>query len=452
MRISQSAVTILTPAHPTAAEHRAAVLLRRHLQGAGMTVTERGGYPVRIGFCSAAEKPAGDHGYIILGDASGLYVTAASAYGYEAATDVLTGEILTPENDETTVLRRGNGRTRLTAEPGRIGDLRIFSNNLWGDGTVSPEQRADMLLSVYLTYHPDVMGFQEFHNGIRGFLASRLEAAGYREVRFDIDSINDGSSVNSTPVFYDPSAVELLDKGYFWYNNIPFADEVYAGLRGDLTPNDVKEAMAFRPGQRWDYSKGYSYGIFKLKKTGRLFLAASTHLWWMDKRPVDDVCRQIQIAAAKERLLQAADAFMQKHCPGDGRRMPVFLLGDFNLTQHMASYRTVVTDSPVTDETRRHNAFVNTNDLTPTGERITVTTNHHREGRYNGEDDIFEDPCIETQGYEYSLDYIFVDDKTAAGDWAFHRSCRVADLTILLATDHCPVFIDATPGETSPKL
>ena len=81
-----------------------------------------------------------------------------------------------------------------------------------------------------------------------------------------------------------------------------------------------------------------------------------------------------------------------------------------------------------------------------------MTTNHHREGRYNGEDDIFEDPCIETQGYDYSLDYIFTDAATAAGDWAFHRSCRVSDLTILLATDHCPVFIDATPGGNSPKL
>lgn len=446
MRIEQKKVALLTLAHPNAAEHRVAVLLRRRFQELGFEVNGgEGAYPVRIGAENNVNLPA--HGYLIQGDEKGLLMCAASAYGYEAATDVLLTDLLIPENKEKTVLRRGNGRACLTAEPGRIGDLRIFSNNLWGNGTVSPEQRADMLLSVYLTYHPDVFGFQEYHNGIRGYLTPRLEEAGYREVRFDVPSINDGSSVNSTPVFYDPSAVELLDKGYFWYNNIAFDDPTYAGLRGDLTPNDVKEAMAFRPGERWDYSKGYSYGIFRLKKTGHVFLVASTHLWWMNKRPIDDICRQVQISVAKERLLTVAADFAEKHGTAS---VPVFFLGDFNLIQSMQSYRAVVTDTPVTNERWRHNAFVNTNELTPADERITVTTNHHREGRYNEADDLFEDPCVETQGYEYSLDYIFTDGQTAAGAWQFHRSCRVSDLTISLATDHCPVFIDVTPGDPAP--
>ena len=452
MHVEQKKIRILTREHPTAAEHRVAVLLRRHLQSLGFEATENGaeGYAVYVGSDAPDKQPSDDHGYLICGDERELFVCAASAYGYEAATDVLLRDVFAPENGETRILRRGSGRTYLTAEPGRVGEVRIFSNNLWGDGTISPAQRADMLLSVYLTYHPDVFGFQEYHNGIRGFLTPRLEAAGYREVRFDVPSINDGSSVNSTPVFYDPSAVELMDKGYFWYNNIAFDDAAYADIRGDLTPNDVKEAMAFRPGVRWDYSKGYSYGIFRLKKSGHLFLAASTHLWWMNKRPVDDVCRRVQIAAAKERLLTVAADFAEKH--GLTAPLPVFFMGDFNLTQHQESYRAVVTDTPVTDARRCRNAFVNTNDLTPRDERITVTTNHHREGRYNEADDLFEDPCIETQGYAYSLDYIFTDGQTAAGDWAFHRSCRVSDPIITLATDHCPVFIDATPGAASAGL
>ena len=452
MRIEQKKINLLTREHPASAEHRVAVLLRRHLLDLGFDVVENGenGYAMHIGFEAPGEKPQGEHGYLIRGDGQGLFICAASAYGYEAATDVLLHEVLTPDNDEINICRRGSGRTCLTAEPGRVGDVRIFTNNLWGDGTISPEQRADMLLSVYLAYRPDVFGFQEYHNGIRGFLTPRLEEAGYCEVRFDVPSINDGSSVNSTPVFYDPFAVELLDKGYFWYNNIAFDDPTYEGLRGDLTPNDVKEAMAFRPGVRWDYSKGYSYGIFRLKKSGHLFLAASTHLWWMNKRPVDDVCRQMQIAVAKERLLATAAAFAEKH--GLTAPLPIFFMGDFNLTQYQQSYHAVVTDTPVTDAHWRRNAFVNTNELTPADERITVTTNHHREGRYNEADDLFEDPCIETQGYAYSLDYIFTDGQTAAGNWEFHRSCRVSDLTITLATDHCPVFIDATPGAASAKL
>ncbi len=450
MHIKQNKINILTHEQPTAAEHRVAVLLRRHLQGIGFEVAENGeeGYPVRIGLFEA--DALGEHGYLIRGDGQGLDVVAASAYGYQAATGVLLTDVLAKDNDETRVLRRGSGRTCLSAEPGRVGEVRIFTNNLWGDGTVSPRQRADMLLSVYLTYHPDVFGFQEYHNGIRGFLTSRLEEAGYREVRFDVASINDGSSVNSTPVFYDPSAVELLDKGYFWYNDIAFADPAYAGIRGELTPQDVKEAMAFRPGERWDYSKGYSYGIFRLKKTGHVFLAASTHLWWMNKRPVDDVCRQVQIAVAKEQLLTVAADFAKKN--GLTAPLPVFFMGDFNLTRQRESYRSIVTDTPVRNDAWRKNAFVNTNELTPGDERITVTTNHHREGRYNAEDDLFEDPCIETLGYEYAIDYIFTDAQTAAGAWEFHRSCRVSDLTITLATDHCPVFIDATPGEASAKL
>ena len=444
---------ILTPEKPSAAEHRAAVLVRRHLTSDPQNTVTAGageGFAICVGLCFAAEKPVGDHGWLLQGDEKGLVLAANSIYGYEAATEVLLETVLKPETIGAPVCLCGSGATHLTAGPGRVGDLRIFSNNLWGNGTISPVQRADMLLSVYLTYHPDVVGFQEYHDGIRAYLTPELEKAGYREVRFDVPSINDGSSVNSTPVFYDPSTVELMDKGYFWYNTIDFENPAYDGLRGELTPTEVKDAMAFRPG-RWDYSKGYSYGIFKLKKTGSLFLVASTHLWWMNKRPADDICRQVQVAAAKERLLATADEFCARHGLA-GAHLPIFYLGDFNLIQSQPSYRAVVTDTPVTDAKWAHNAFVNTNELPPLDERITVTTNHHREGRYNEQDDIFEDPCVETLGYEYSLDYIFTDGNTAKSDWQFHRSCRVSDLTISLATDHCPVFIDATPGNTTPKL
>lgn len=441
---------VLLPETPAEAERRTAVLFSELLGERGIAVSFEAAaadLTVRVGKAATDLSPAGAHGFCVSLCGGNLSVAANSQYGYAAARRALERRFAAGA-DLGDFTETGDGAGELSADPARGGELRILTNNVFGGTKGDPRARMEMLADVYRAYAPDLCAFQEYHDEVRGYLSPLLEGLGYREVTYSAKSVNDGSTVNSTPLFYDPAVLDLLDRGYVWYANIDYDNPVYAGIRGKFSADAVKNAMAFSA-TRWDYSKGFAWGMFRERRTGKVFLAASTHLWWMAVRTEDDLCRGIQLAYAKEFLLRKADAWLAENLPtAKAGTVPVFFAGDLNMTQSRASYKYLVTDTPTRLGGYRKNAFVNTDDLVPAGEGVKASTNHHREGKFDEARGIYTDYYYDPDDpYRHSLDYIFTYLRQNGTDPAVARSASITDEYALLATDHCPVFADVTLTE-----
>ena len=106
-----------------------------------------------------------------------------------------------------------------------------------------------------------------------------------------------------SPVFYRKDLFEKLDGGTFWLSPTP----------------DV-------PSKGWDarYKRICSWGLFRHKASGKKVCFMNVHF---DHRGV-----QARIEAAKQ-----IAAYVKKNCKG----VPVVLSGDFNVTQHSDSYKTL---------------------------------------------------------------------------------------------------------------
>lgn len=115
-----------------------------------------------------------------------------------------------------------------------------------------------------------------------------------------------------SPVFYRKDVMEKLDGGTFWLSPTP----------------DV-------PSKGWDakYNRICSWGVFRHKPSGKKVCFMNVHF---DHRGV-----QARIEASK----QIAE-YVKKNCKG----MTVVLSGDFNVTQHSDSYKTLV-DTKVLKDT-----------------------------------------------------------------------------------------------------
>lgn len=188
--------------------------------------------------------------------------------------------------------------------------IRLMTHNIWNRDKNSPaweekgfdcsaEARIGGLLRVWRETQPDVIGCQE---------ASALMA----------DLVKEGMPGYTliwgrfTPILYRTDKLELVDSEFLTY---PAEIE---GFEGKF--NDVR-------------SKAYNIGVFRVKESGKLFIFATTHLWWKhsptEKTPVpypsnclphSDEAREYQI----ELLTTALDRFREKY------NCPAFLVGDLN--------------------------------------------------------------------------------------------------------------------------
>jgi endonuclease/exonuclease/phosphatase family metal-dependent hydrolase len=70
-------------------------------------------------------------------------------------------------------------------------------------------------------------------------------------------------------------------------------------------------------------SKGFGWGVFRDKATGRTFIAYSTHLWWKWKKPEDS---EMRVRNARELLAKMDELQVKHNCPVVGG-------GDLNSTR-----------------------------------------------------------------------------------------------------------------------
>ena len=392
---------IVLPEKAKISEYRAAVRMKLQIESLYGTalpiVSDKKTYDHEILVGKTAGSGAMPDGHkFTFGVRNGkLCFAAGSLYGYEAAIEHIGKEFL----DSTVADQSLDEGYSYTADAAkdfkdgtqyadkRLGEIRIMINNMYGNcnAALHPrEQRQRQICELYFAYDPDVIGLQECNaaNRTGDYSITKLMAdAGYAEV--------DASKKtnNSTPLFYKTSRLKLLDKEYKQY------------------PNGKNDA-----------SKGYTYGVFEVKATGKRFAVLSTHYWWKHIDASDDKARLVDAAT----MLAAKDAIIKKY-----GEIPVFCAGDFNCNTSSSAYGKVVSGGMT--------------DVFTVAEKKDETRTHHAYPEYDKVNNIYVNPVMPKTGHEKSIDQFFVSKNSGAKIRLYEV---VTDLYSLLSTDHCPMVVD----------
>lgn len=169
------------------------------------------------------------------------------------------------------------------------GELRYMSFNIWGDYFGNPVYERDLKMADYILRScVDIIGMQEVTGS---FWKSRL----FKKLDPEFGVIRDGkdSYRELNPLLWRKSRLELIEGG----------THVFA-----LSDNPER-------------SKGFSWGVFKDKITGKMLISYSTHLWWK-RGAVSDAMR---INNANELLAKIAGLKKKYACAVVGG-------GDLNCT------------------------------------------------------------------------------------------------------------------------
>lgn len=178
---------------------------------------------------------------------------------------------------------------------GETGELKFMAFNIWGDYFGNPVFERDLKQAAYVERHaPDVVAMQEV---TPSFWASRLFP---RLGRF-YGIVRDGKDPRRefNPLLYRKDRLELVEGG----------------------------TRVFAAADNPEGSKGFGWGVFRDKASGRRFIAYSTHLWWkttpLEERDRFDRMRVNNYLELKAQI----DALRKKH-----GNLPVVGGGDLNTT------------------------------------------------------------------------------------------------------------------------
>lgn len=174
-------------------------------------------------------------------------------------------------------------------------DLKVMTYNirlsLESDKENSWNNRKDDALALMSYYHPDYFGVQEAVPQQMTDIKTTLTDYDYVGVGRD-DGKNQGEY---SAIFYDKNKLEVTKSGTFWLSETPE-----------------------KPSKGWDaaYNRVCTYAFFKIKKTGKQFLAMNLHF-----DHVGDVAR-----------VNSAKLILEKIKKLNPKNVPLTLTGDFNLT------------------------------------------------------------------------------------------------------------------------
>ena len=197
--------------------------------------------------------------------------------------------------------------------------IRLMSHNVWNCDNNQPAwvekgencsaaNRVGGLVQTYIDTLPDIIGGQEFSALMADLIKERAHEAGLEYTLI---------WGRYTPILYRADKFELLDSQFLTY---PETIEQYEGIF-----NDSK-------------SKAYNIGVFREKASGKIFVFATTHLWWKAStkntlttssgflgddvctQPYSDEAREYQVGLLAEKMKELRNKY---NCP-------LVLVGDFN--------------------------------------------------------------------------------------------------------------------------
>ena len=191
----------------------------------------------------------------------------------------------------------------LRRERRKMAKLRIMTHNQWkADSNLpawqekgfdcSSRVRTQGFARVYNDLLPDIIGAQEVSAKMAEDIMEHLTSIGLNyAVLWGRD----------TPIFYRPDKFELVNSEFALY-----PDE-FPGHEG-----------IFNNGK----TKSYCIGVFRTKEDGKLFIFASTHLWWKSSndQPYSNEARAYQLGLLIDRIDKLQKAY---DCPA-------VIVGDLN--------------------------------------------------------------------------------------------------------------------------
>ncbi len=276
--------------------------------------------------------------------------------------------------------------------------LRLMTHNQWKNDDNRPDWekigedcsvgvRAKGFVRVYRDTMPDMVGGQEVSAKMVDELIRGTADEGMKYALL---------WGRDTPIMYRQDKFELVDSDFALY-----PDE-FPGHEG-----------VFNNGK----TKSYSIGVFRIKESGKLFIFASTHLWWKNENPNSPNYQPHSHAARGYQmglLIARIDELQKKY------DCPAVIVGDLN-----ANYTSLAVKCAF------ENGFVHAHD---------VATDYADEavGYHNcfgwGYDKFYFDRPFET-----AIDHILL---RGAPEGAVKRFERFSPEYYLPLSDHSPAFID----------
>ena len=174
-------------------------------------------------------------------------------------------------------------------------DLKVMTYNIRlsvdSDKENSWNNRKQETMALMSYYHPDYFGVQEAIPQQMIDIKTNLKDYDFVGVERD-DGKNQGEY---SAIFYDKNKLEVTKSGTFWLSETPE-----------------------KPSKGWDaaYNRVCTYAFFKIKKTGKQFLAMNLHF--------DHVGNVARVNSAK--------LILEKIKKLNPKNVPLTLTGDFNLT------------------------------------------------------------------------------------------------------------------------
>ena len=286
---------------------------------------------------------------------------------------------------------------------GRPMKMIIMSNNLWNRDTnsdawaargedCSADCRAEGLFRAYTAVMPDILGFQEMSRRMEMLILQRMRRVCLpdgTEAKYEIVT---GGFV---PILFRHDKLRLLESGHLLY------PREFAPYPGSFNDSD---------------SKGYTYGVFEERGSGKKIVVFTTHLWWKSDDPTNGSYQEGSAQARASQILTAnekADALTAKY------RCPAVLMGDMN----------DMLGSPALNAAK--NAGWQETHALCTGERCDTRGYH-----YCFPDGWRHDPPGE---YEKAIDHILIKNPK---DTEIRRFCRFTEPFFEPLSDHFPVYIE----------
>lgn len=251
---------------------------------------------IYVGKTAYSENVPTGNEYSVTTSGTCVYVSAGSAYGFEAAVAAVREQLATNGCLVSGLELHGNGDALQTCNQKQEGQIRFLTYNVygWTDKThnTTPTLRQSYQLPILRSYDADILAFQEFSNdnvekGVTRYRSepflNGLTELGYAEVGEGTLLNTDGA--NFTPLFYKKDVLAVEDCGYLLYSGY----------------NDVN-------------SKSVTWAVFSVKETGEKFIAMSTHFMWNDNTGAlvtrtEDMTDEVY----KDLVDQEADALRQQN-------------------------------------------------------------------------------------------------------------------------------------------
>ena len=277
--------------------------------------------------------------------------------------------------------------------------LRLMSQNQWNCTPNHPwweERGLDCSAECRMKGHvrviselcPDVLGGQEVNMEMQKHLLW-----GFLEKGLPYSQIYG----NYTPIIYRADKLELLETEYILYPEYGYA---YEGKFNDSR------------------SKSCNLGVFRVKEDGKVFIFATTHLWWKDGKNTEskhyqegsDRVRAVQMKLATDLI----DKYQKKY------GCPAFLVGDMNAEYNSEAISFALTEGGFV---HAHNVAVEYAD-----------------------DGVGYHSCSQTgygpwwdKPFEDAIDHILVK---GAPEGTVKRFERYTPEYYLTLSDHAPVYVD----------